>query len=333
MRTLPWILALALSTTLLAATAVPAFADGEGKGGGDDARDDPNETRSEDKRHDRDGNASHDDDDGDDDDDDKSKDDKDGRGKRKGHLEWRAHGGDKWLLRNDNVSVWFHAGGNGKAKPQLRVFHTDEDGNRSGYSVAIKRIVELGEDGKVEESLKLADMDDWNVRTVETNTTLTITMVRAEAQGIVTLVFHVSKTSPSVKFDVKIDNWAWEDDAANHTLGLVLVAHERSLREAGAGNATLDGGFISWAPTATVSYGSVSRVVNVTASTDREDKHGRLTLVFDAPGGYSSLDYDPTFGVVETASADAQERSVPGAPLAIALAGVAVAALTVRKRK
>lgn len=320
MRTLPWFLAIALSTTLLAAIAVPAFADGGGKGGEADAREDENETRDEDKRHDRDG------------DDDKEKDGDRGHGKRKGHLEWRKHDGDKWLLRNDNVSVWFHEGGNGKAKPQLKVFHTDADGNRSGYSVAIKQIVELGEDGKVEERLKLSDMEDWNVQTVETNTTLTITMVRAESQGIVTLVFHVSKTSPSVKFDLKIDNWDWEDDAANHTLGVVLVAHERALRDAGPGNATLDGGFISWAPTATVSYGSVSRVVNVTASTDREDKHGRLTLVFDAPGGYSSLDYDPTFGVVETASAGAEERWVPGAPLAIAIAAMAVVAVSTRRR-
>ncbi len=263
------------------------------------------------------------------------------------------HGSDKWLLKNDQISVWFHQGKNDKAKPQLRVFQTGADGNRTGYQVEIKRIIEVGAAGSADDdddddgalgdrrvfhAMNLARADDWNVQTAETNDSLAITMVRAEAQGIVTLVFHVSKTAPSVKFDARIDHWRWAEGASDHRLALVMITHERSLTRHGGGeNVTFEGGYVTWAPTATLTYGNVTRIANVTAVVDEEEseterddgavkskRKGRLALVFDAPGGYDALDYDPEFGVM---SAGSSERvTVPVAGAAIAIAGVAAAA-------
>lgn len=338
MRTVPSLLAALLTITLVAASASPALADA---GRDRDTRDAIKERDDRDDRDDRDGG-----DDGDD-----RREDR-GKGSREeSRLGWGRHGNEKWLLRNDDISVWFHAGGNGKAKPALRVFHTDADGNVSGYSIEIRRVLEIGpashEEDDAEEddggeddhdglldgmrkfrSMNLARKDDWNVNVAETNTTLTLTMVRAEAQGIVTLVFHIGKSSPSVKFDFKVDNWQWADNATGHKLALVLVAHEREFRNAGPWNATLGGGFVSWASTATVTYGNVSRVANVTSVAGSEEGHGRLALVFEAPGGFDALDYDPTLGI---ASASSRERPVPAAPLALAVAAFALVAASRRR--
>lgn len=251
------------------------------------------------------------------------------------------HGDDKWLLRNDHVSVWFHASKDGKAKPQLRVFHTSAHGNTSGYAVSIQRLVEFAPSegneseaglGRVVHAMNLARKDDWNVQTSETNDTLVVRMVRAEAQGVVTLVFHVSKASPAVKFDLHVNHWRWAENAPDHRLALVMVVHDRHVRASGEANATLDGGYVSWARTASVAYpAGVTRLANVTSVVNEEGKDGRIALVFEAPGGFDALEYDPEFGVLTTASSHA--RAVPAAPLLAAVTVAAAAGLALGRRR
>jgi hypothetical protein len=227
--------------------------------------------------------------------------------------------------------VWFHAQKDGHAKPKLRVFQTGLDGSRTGYTVEIERVFEIrGNDTSYRtiSRMKLTDADDWNVKTSETSSTLTITMTRAEAQGIVTLIFHVSKLKPAVKFDVKIDNWRWGENASAHRLALSMKVHSKDLKKHGEAAVAVPGGAIAWDTVASARYGpnstktlTVHRVA-ASAEDDKKDGAQRIVLVFGgAPGGYSGLVYDPTFSV-----ASAEIAPVPGPAAGFVLVAVAAAA-------
>ncbi|HVL49819.1 MAG TPA: hypothetical protein VM889_14785 [Candidatus Thermoplasmatota archaeon] len=256
--------------------------------------------------------------------------------------------GDKFLLRNENISVWFHAAKN-HAKPQLKVFHTDADGNKTGYFVDIERVIEVDADAskgeRVVRSLKLSRADDWNVRTIDGPDTLTVTMVRAEGQAIVKLVFHISKSAPSVKFDLEVENWRWAENAANHSLALVMLVHEKELKLRDGRSVEVTGGLITWDPEAKATYADGSSA-NLTVrriqapATDEGDEDEdddreraargkqRIVLLFEgAPGGYEGLVYDPTFTVASTAT-----KPVPIVGPALVIAAVALLAVVVRRR-
>lgn len=291
--------------------------DARGRGADDDPGDD--------RREGREGRGNDDDDDDDDDD--------------RVHF---VHRGDRWLYHNDHVAVAFHQTGSGKASPDLRVFVNGTDGNATGYRVKLLRLYEaegddLSHSGRLNR-INLAKAQDWHVQTTEANESLTLTMTHAEAQGIVTFVWRLNTTSAEVKFDMKVDGWQWAENATGHRLVLDMLVVGRDLRNATGANVTVeDAGYISWATTATASYGeNDTRTIDVTAHQKRSDDDDddadddddgsgtHLLLVFDGAPGYAALDYDPTFGV-QTQSSGVQERAtVPGA--ALGLVGLAVAA-------
>jgi MYXO-CTERM domain-containing protein len=188
----------------------------------------------------------------------------------------------------------------------------------------------------------LTGAKDWNVQTSEANESLTLTMVRAEAQGIVTLVWRINTTSAEVKYDLKVDNWRWATNSTGHRLVLDMLVVGKNLRnETGARVTVEDAGYISWASTGTVTYpDGTTATANVTAERKGDDdKEGKddegetgahLLLAFDAAPGYSGLDYDPTFGVQ---SAGTESRGVPG-PAPVMVVGVlAVAAVVAMRRR
>ena len=292
-----------------------------------------------------------DDEDGDEKDDEKKADaSREGRGKdrdhededddRKGRPEWRKHD-DKYLLHNDRIAVWFHANEE-KAKPDLRIAVNGTDGNVSGYRVKILRLYEAPPDDPLFKGsynkINLAKSDDWNLDVEQTNDSITLTMVRAERQGIVTLVWRIDTHNATVKYDLKVDNWRWANES--HQLVLDMVVVGKNVRnETGASVSVEDAGYITWETTAQATYGANdTRTLSVQAyrkvddnddgedDEDEEKTKSHILLVFNGTGGYDSLDYDPTFGV---ASAGAETRSVPGfapALAAVALAGGALAA-------
>lgn len=279
-----------------------------------------------------------------DDQDDRDDDAQEKRGKHKGDF---ARHGDRWVFRNDQVAVSFHQTGSGKAKPDLRVFLNGTDGEKSGYRVKLLQLYEA-ENGTLSREgganrINLAKSQDWNVQTTETNGSLVLTMVHAEAQGIVTLVWRFDAASAAVKFDLKVDNWQWDGDAEGHRLVLDMLVLGHNLRnETGARVSVGDAGYITWATTASATYAANdTRTLNVTAhqkraldddgdaSDDDEDRDGtHLLLSFDGASGYSNLDYDPTFGVQ---SVRANPVPGPGVGL-IALAAVATVVLVGRRR-
>lgn len=279
------------------------------------------------------------------------------------HLEAREdHGSGKLLLHNEHIAVWFHVGKN-HAKPDLRVAINGSDGNKSGYRVQILRILEVPQNGSATHErlarMNLARSDDWNVQTQSTNNSITLTMVHAEAQGIVTLVWHIDTVNATVKFDTKIDNWRWQDPQNRLVLDMLVLG--RNLRNESGAKVTVEGaGYVSWADSATVVDANGSREIPVVAVTkslresrdegddDRheseqeneseheakerdEAKGGHVFLVFNGTGGYSSLTYDPTFGVASVSS-----NPVPTlGPVAIvaAIAAIALLAAPMRPRK
>lgn len=271
-----------------------------------------------------------------------------GDDEREGHHKPR-HGthGDKFLFQNDHVTVFFKQAGGGKAKPDLRiVFNGSEDDEKSGFRVKILRLYEAEADSTAYHGrlphVGLAGAKDWNVQTEETNESLTLTMVRAEAQGIVTLVWHINTTSAEVKYDLKVDNWRWAANATGHRLVLDMLVIGKNLRnETGANVSVEDAGYISWATTADVAYpDGTTGAANVTAERKGDDdKEGKdeegetgahLLLVFSAAPGYKGLSYDPTFGVQ---SSGTEARGVPAVG-PVAVAGVlAVAALVATRRR
>lgn len=252
--------------------------------------------------------------------------------------------GDKWVLHNDDIAVWFAAGKN-KARPDLRVAFNDSDDEKSGYRVKLLRICEVDESLKCSGKyprINLAKSDDWNVVTEKTNDSLTLTMVRAEAQGIVTLVWHLDTNARSVKYDVQIDNWRWEN--TSHKLLLDQVILGRNLVNA-TGDAVdvADSGYIRWATTAETNLGqiTVSPMMKSLHSDDEDEdedeydhneKSGaHLQLLFNGTGGYSKLDYDPEFGIASGSTTTVS--AVPSAGLLVGLAAIAVAAVVLGRKR
>lgn len=267
---------------------------------------------------------------------------------RRGHGPRHGSKGGHLLFQNDHVSVLFKQGGSGKAKPDLRVvFNGSEDDEKSGYRVKILRLYEAEANSTAFHGrlphMGLTGAKDWNVQTTEGNESLTLTMVRAEAQGIVTLVWRINTTSAEVKYDLKVDNWRWAANSTGHRLVLDMLVVGKNLHNATGANVSVeDSGYISWASTGAVTYpNGTTATANVTAERKGDDDHkegkdeegetgAHLLLAFDAPPGYSGLDYDPTFGVQ---SNGAETRGTPGvAPVAVAGA-LAVAALVAARRR
>lgn len=288
--------------------------------------------------------------------DDRDKDD--GKGK---HAEFEKRG-DKWLLVNDEISVWFHQTKSGKAKPMLKVFSTDEDGNVSGYKFKITKLCEVNASAESCEGafnkMNLGRADNWNVQTTEDNESITIRMLLTDAQGIVGLVFHLDKNASSVKFDLTVANWRWEGvagavsvpGASDHALLLEMQYEEKKDDDIAEGdeddgNVTVKDGYVSWASNATATYGlNQTRTLNVSAfhqldddEDDEEDeKEGKIALRFDGPGGYSAMEYDPTLGVASAGAGSPAPASWPipaaGAVAAVAAVGVAAFGLVRRYR-
>lgn len=262
----------------------------------------------------------------------------DGPGKR---AEFGARG-DKWVFHNDQIAVWFHAGKH-KAKPDLRVaFNGSDDDERSGYRVKILRLCEVPE-GETDckghlPRINLAKADDWNVVTEEGNGTLTLRMVRAEAQGIVTLVWRLDTANATVKYDVQVENWRWAN--ASHRLALDMIVLGKNLRNATGANVTIeDSGYIAWETTAKATYADGSEgnlTVDAVKKGGKDDKDedgdsgARLVLVFNGTGGYRTLDYDPTLGVASRSSALAP---TPGLAPALVVAVAFAAALVATRRR
>lgn len=286
---------------------------------------------------------------------DKAKEHRDGEAKDGEHHSEFAHEGNKWILRNDKVAVWFHQSHSGKAKPDVRVRLNGTDDEKSGYRVEVLRLCEVDANSSACDhalpSINLARAEDWNVVTERGNGTLTITMVRSEAQGIVTLIWHIDTVSAAVKFDVKVDNWRWANNADRLLLDTHVVG--KNLKNAtGAQVNVEDSGYIQWATSAAVTNASgnvtdqpVHAFLQNDEAKDRDhegddDDHerseresgkgGHLLLVFENSGGAKALVYDPTLGVASVGT-----RGIAGVPAIGFVAGVAVlgtAALVLRRR-
>src|SRR5438067_2240851 len=185
----------------------------------------------------------------------------DGRGDDGDHgrLGFDAHGGDRFIFHNDQIAVWFHAG-HGKAKPDVRVVFNGTDDENAGYRVQILRLCEVTDDLRCQGNLphvNLAKAEDWNVVKDQTNDSLTLTMTRAEAQAIVTLVWHLNTTSATVKFDLNVQNWRWAN--ASDKLMLDSLVLGRNLKnETGANVSVEDSGYIRWSSTATSNLGNLT---------------------------------------------------------------------------
>lgn len=259
-----------------------------------------------------------------------------------GHSDFQQKG-NKWVLHNDDIAVWF-AAGKDKARPDIRVTFNGTDGEKAGYRVKLLRICEVDESLKCTGSLpriNLARSDDWNVVTEKTNESLTLTMVRAESQGIITLVWHLNTTSKSVKYDVQIDNWQWAN--ATHKLLLDQVVLGHNLVNATGDSVNVgDSGYIRWAPTAETNLGTI----NVTAlrknlhededededEDEKDEKTGaHLQLLFNGTGGYSKLDYDPEFGIASAGTTSVS--TVPSVGLLAGLGVIAVAAMVLGRKR
>lgn len=261
-----------------------------------------------------------------------------------------AKKGDKWEFHNDQIAVWFHQTGSGKASPDLKVFVNGTDGNKSGYRVKLLSVYETDDangskSGKMNR-INLAKSQDWNIQTQETNDSVTLTMVHAEAQGIITLVWHLNKSTAEVKFDTLIDNWRWADNATGHKLVLDMLVKGKNLKnETGAKVSVGDAGYITWATTADATYADGNTTtMNVRAiqkaggdddDDDDDDKDDdssgtHLLLVFDGQSGYDALVYDPSFGVM-SAGEPKPVTAVPGFGL-IGLFVAGVAAIALRRR-
>ncbi|MEA3200438.1 MAG: hypothetical protein QOE90_1866 [Thermoplasmata archaeon] len=269
------------------------------------------------------------------------------------HAEAMERGG-KLLFHDDNVAVLFHENRN-HAAPDFRVMFNGTNDSDAGYRVKILSVYEASRNdtsgGHGLPRDNLARMADWNVQSVPGNGTLTLTMTRADAQAITTLVWHLDTANKTVKFDLNVENWRWAN--ASDVLILDMLVQGHDLKNATGDKVSVeDAGYISWANTATATYGNATGTLQVQAfqgkakggddekgaddesakekSEGQSGKGGHLYLVFNGTGGYSKLAYDPELGVQ---SSSASTQTVPFmAPLLI-VATVAGLALLVARRK
>lgn len=259
-----------------------------------------------------------------------------------------AKRGDRWVLHNDKVAVWFHQNPAGKAKPDLVVLMNGTEDERAGYRVKVLRLCEVDEEARCTGKyprINLEKAREWNVVQERVNATLTLTMVTATSQGIVKLVWHVDGDKASVKYDLYVENWKWQN--ASHKLMLDMLVLGKNLRNAtGASVDVQDAGYVKWATTALVTRGNATETIPVTsmvkplrhdAEEDEEDEDerreasgGHVYLLFNATGGYSKLDYDPEFGVASSSVRGVSP--VPALGLAVGVAVLAVAAVALRRR-
>lgn len=273
---------------------------------------------------------------------------------------------DKWVIQNEDLTIWFHQGD--RSKPVLAVFRTGEDGNRSGFKMMLDELFEASavapkpvrnatgngtgdddhgdddDDGNETEDddgdgpswkrvrghrVNLHPAREWWTNVTNGTDEVTITMSHLFNQGNVSLVFHVPKVSGPVKFDVLVHDWKWAD--ANNTLALRLKVLEKGAQQRGP-NATFDGGYVSWATTANVTYpGGATASIPVVSEVRNHGEGARILLKFNGTGGYSSLDYDPTIAV-QWAGEPRQNVPGPGPVLVLGVLGLAAAAWAVRRR-
>ena len=264
------------------------------------------------------------------------------------HADFRKHD-DRWVLQNDQIAVWFHQNPSGKAKPDLVVLTNGTEDERAGYRVKVLRLCEVDESlqctGKYPR-INLAKSREWNVAQERVNDTLTLTMVTATAQGIVKLVWHVDGDAASVKYDLVVENWKWQNES--HKLMLDMLVLGKNLKnETGASVSVQDSGYVRWATTAEVTRGSGTETIPVDAIVKplrhgdddeeedederREASGGHVYLVFNATGGYSTLDYDPEFGVASSGARGVS--AIPALGMAAGVAVIAAAALALRRRR
>lgn len=276
-----------------------------------------------------------------------------GKGRDRGEAEEHGHGKhfakhpDKWVLQNDDITVWFHQGE--RSKPVLKVFRSTEDGNKSGFKLQLDELFEArrvapkagdaddtddeGDDGDGPEfrrvrghRINLHPAREWWTGVSNATDEVTVTMSHLFNQGNVTLVFHVPKNGSTVKFDVLVEDWKWAD--ANNTLALRLKVLERGAEQEGD-NATFSGGFVSWAPSAQVTYPDGSTAtIPVEGVVKNKGEGARVLLLFNGTGGYTKLDYDPTIGVQSGSMS-----LVPAAGPLAAMAAVGAAAVALRRRR
>lgn len=289
-----------------------------------------------------------------------------GEAREKVQEHFQKHG-DKWVVQNEDLTIWFHQGD--RSKPVLAVFRTGEDGNRSGFKMMLDELFEASAvapkpvrnatgngtgdddpDDDDDDGNDTADDDgdgpawkrvrghrvnlhparEWWTNVTNATDEVTITMGHLFNQGNVSLVFHVPKVSGAVKFDVLVHDWKWAD--ANNTLALRLKVLEKGAQQRGP-NATFDGGYVSWATTADVTYpGGATASIPVVSEVRNHGEGARILLKFNGTGGYSALDYDPTIAV-QWAGSQQPANATPGAAavfVVVAVAAVAVLAGTRR---
>ncbi|MHB8585725.1 MAG: hypothetical protein ACYDDF_07805 [Thermoplasmatota archaeon] len=265
-----------------------------------------------------------------------------------------AQESDRWLLRNANVSVWFHLNPDGSAKPQLRVFAPGQDGNVTGFDFMAQEICEVAPNATScadsFASVRLNRDHGWVANVTSTNGTITIRLTLADPQATVGLVFHLMDNSSAVKFDLNVANWKWQ--GPGHVLAISMLAQETD-RQRGEESRGDDGsaqrekenesrdrnlsvagsGFIRWAPTAIAMNGTTRQNLTVVSAVghDNESDSGRLFLRFDGASGYASLAYDPELGVSSTSIVPS--ASVPGFGMLEIVGAVGVGAILALRRR
>ncbi|PKK86480.1 MAG: hypothetical protein CVT48_01025 [Thermoplasmata archaeon HGW-Thermoplasmata-1] len=259
---------------------------------------------------------------------------KEGQGGPPSFAESKAAGSEKWILKNDNISVWFQG-----MKPMLKVFSTAEDGNVSGYLIKLDQIYERDGDGNKVASINLnAASLGWTKAVTETDGGLDL-RVFGEVSGpglsptttsaYIEFVFHLYSNSTDIKFDVNVEDWGWKsDDPENATLSLTMLLVGEKARERSNGQAVSMGkkGYVEWEKNAEAHMSNgTSNAARVRSNVSSGQDGTFVTLTFETDGGYASLSYDPTLG--------ADSMGIPiGWGVPIAALGAAVALIS-RRRK
>lgn len=217
------------------------------------------------------------------------------------------------VVDNEDLRIWFH----GK-KGQLQVFkkNDSDDGIDGKYQYKQMAIVERDGNETVAELL-LEDAEPMSSScTVErsgdwVNVTYNVTdrIVTPGDDGpdtetaTVGFVYHFNTNSSEAKFDLVVEDWAWQSDGELAYDFEVTSDWEIERAENGLGFRDNETGereaFIRWAPNATAEYeDGHEEQANVTSSIEGGDHHVDVRLRFtDASPGYVKLTYDPTVAV------------------------------------